>query len=207
MKRMTSGSASRLTRLPASAMVNRRSTTAASPGRPASLILPALPRYLPTRGLRTPFRPRDREPADLGIGPPGVTASRAHPSTSAMSGSDADRSQAASRRLSWPIPEQFGVDEAAADGQALAPPSFDTKPMRSHTACGPVCCWRPGGAGPLWPTRGDRRRPVAPGTAAERAGGRRRERRRPRGPGRPRRAVTAMGREGRIRAMLGSPAR
>jgi len=182
MKRMTSGSASRLARLPASAMVNRRSTTAASPGRPASLILPALPRYPPMRGLRAPFRPRDREPTDLGIGLPGVTASRAHPSTSAMSGSAADRSQAASRRLSWPIPEQFGVDEAAADGQALAPPSFDTKPVRSHTARGPVHCWRPGGAGTLWLPAGDRRRPAAPGTTVERAGGRRRERRRPRGP-------------------------
>ena len=36
-----------------------------------ALILPALPRYPPMRGLRAPFRPRDREPADLGTGPPG----------------------------------------------------------------------------------------------------------------------------------------
>ena len=58
------------------------------------------------------------------------------------------------RWLSWPIREQFGADEAAADGQALARPSFDTKPVRSHAARGPVYCWRPGGAGTLWPTRG-----------------------------------------------------
>jgi len=181
MKRMTSGSASRLARLPASAMVNRRSTTAASPGRPASLILPALPRYPPMRGCgRRSARVTGSRPT-LASAYRGVTASRAHPSTSAMSGSAADRSQAASRRLSWPIPEQFGVDEAAADGQALAPPSFDTKPMRSHTARGPVCCWRPGGGHAL-ATSGRSPPTCGAWTAVERAGGRRRERRRPRGP-------------------------